>query len=68
MTYLLLALGSPMLLNGAEPLVDGGSDGLETPTQFAIVSFGALLSAEMGTEKRLRRSALRMRTLESGAA
>ena len=44
------------------------SDGIETPTEFAIVSFGALLSAEIGTEKRLRRSALRMRTLESGAA
>ena len=28
----------------------------------------ALLSAEIGTEKRLRRSTLRMRTLESGAA
>ncbi len=45
-----------------------GFDGIETPTQFAIVSFGAFLSAAIGTEKRLRRSALRMRTLESDAA
>jgi hypothetical protein len=45
-----------------------GSDGIETPTRFEIVKFGAFLSAEIGTEKRLRRCALRMRTLEPGAA
>jgi hypothetical protein len=45
-----------------------GSDGIETPTQFAIMSFAAFLSAKIGTEKRLRRCALRMRTLEPGAA
>jgi hypothetical protein len=45
-----------------------GFDGIETPTQFSILTFGALLSAEIGTEKRLRRRDLRMRTLESGAA
>jgi hypothetical protein len=45
-----------------------GSDGIETPIQFVFLSFGALLSAEIGTENRLRRSALRMRTLEDGAA
>jgi hypothetical protein len=45
-----------------------GSDGIEAIAQFAIVSFGAFLSAEIGTEKRLRRSALRTRTLEPGAA
>ena len=45
-----------------------GSDGIQTPTQFEILSFGAFLSAEIGTEKRLRRSDLRTRTLEPGAA
>jgi len=45
-----------------------GSDGTEIPIQFAIVSFGDLLSAEIGTDERLRRCALRMSTLETGAA
>jgi hypothetical protein len=45
-----------------------GFDGTEITTQFEIVSFGDLLSAEIGTDERLRMCALRMSTLETGAA
>jgi hypothetical protein len=45
-----------------------GSDVIEASTRFAIASFGAFLSAKIGTEKRLRSCVLRTRALEPGAA